>query len=51
MSAIQNEKIHSDLHKIGGCGSVLSSKYPLYTLLDHTFKEEKKFSKFFYIHP
>jgi hypothetical protein len=28
MSAIQNEQIHSDMNKIGGWGSVLSSKYP-----------------------
>jgi hypothetical protein len=28
MSAIQNEQIQSDLHKIGGWGSVLSSKHP-----------------------
>jgi hypothetical protein len=40
MSAIQNEQIHSDLHKIGGWGSVLSSKHPC-TPLKNLYSEEK----------
>jgi hypothetical protein len=40
MPAIQNERIHSDLHKIGGWGSVLSSKHPC-----KPFKNKKIFEK------
>jgi hypothetical protein len=55
-STIQNEQIDSDPRKIGGWGSVLSSKHPctpfIKTILKHFFRKKTFFKlKIFFFSP